>query len=301
MADNKISNHDYRRDTSRPAERDSLNRGGRIITPQRIPEKSPFAKLLDNNQQSLDYSSDDPGARQSSSAPLTREAVKPAASQQERYGHEKENFEKRLQEREKDREEGKSSGPLSDSSGLRGKQAEKKVIGRGSASEQKGQGRGEGHGGGRPGSDSQGQGKRGKGSPFLPTMRAEKSVRRGSLTEAKGTRFQLEASLGVTRTNPLAKQAKAQPPLNKALLDQIVQYCRLVTKTDGDKELDMQLHEEVFKGLKLRVTMVKGKLDATFTTSNESVRDLFQGQKAEIQKALSEKGIDVRLINVIMI
>ena len=73
-----------------------------------------------------------------------------------------------------------------------------------------------------------------------------------------------------------------------------------MTKVDGDKEIDMQLHEEVFKGLKLRVAVVKGKVAATLSTQSAEVRDLFQAQKHELHKALTEKGIDVSSIDVTM-
>ena len=47
----------------------------------------------------------------------------------------------------------------------------------------------------------------------------------------------------------------------------------------GDKEMDVQLHETVFKGLRLKVRMVNGKAEVDFLTGSEEVRNLFQTQK----------------------
>lgn len=298
----KISNNDYRKDVNRSDPRGTLNRG-RILTPTRIPEKSPFEKLLENRQQDQEDASGETsssgGDQTPSSAPATREAVRPLLSQQERYGREKENFQKRMQERESDRDDVKSAGPSQESSAPRAKEADRRVIARGSVSQHKGQG--EGGAEGQAGSGRGGQPKKGKGSPFLPEIKEEKSLRRVSSAEAREARFSLERTLPRTEGAALLKQARTAQLLTKALVDQLVQYCRLVTRTDGDKEIDMHLHEAVFKGLRLKVSMVRGKIEATLITQSEEVRDLFQGQKADLHKALAEKGIDVRSINVIMI
>lgn len=274
-----------------PNRPDRVDRGGRILAPQKTPEKSPFQKLLDETTQQKDtgQQSGQPTAAE------TKEAVKPVLSQQERYGRDKDQFEKRLKEKESDRDDAKTGGSK-ESGTPRAKEAEKRVIARSSVGEQKHQGEGEGGG---HGSGGAGQGKKGKG---FALGTESKGIRRGELGEAKPGGFILGSEPPAAGSMAAAVlKAKAPAVLTKALLDQLVQYCRLVTKTDGDKEFDIQLHEEVFKGLRLRIAMVKGKVEATFVTQSQETRDLFQAQKSEIREALAQKGIDVQTINVIMV
>jgi flagellar hook-length control protein FliK len=116
--------------------------------------------------------------------------------------------------------------------------------------------------------------------------------------------MELQAAQSVSTTTQATPPPKAPKDPNiipKAVMDQLVQYCRIVTKTDGDKEIDMQLHEQAFKGLRLKVSVNKGKVDATFTTESQEVMKLFNSQKAELRKALAEKGIEVGSINVVII
>jgi hypothetical protein len=70
---------------------------------------------------------------------------------------------------------------------------------------------------------------------------------------------------------------------------------------NGEKEMDVSLHEKVFKGLRLRVAMKQEKADVSFMTQSEEVRDLFLAHKRDLESALKEKGIEVGLLIVIMI
>lgn len=297
--ENKVKNADDRsshREVYRPG-RNTIERGARIPVSEKIG-KSLFQKLLDDtNQQQEDTS----WSRSSefSRAPEVREAVKPALSQRERYGHDKESFEKRFSEKESEREEVKAGS--GENSGVpRGKIAEKKVIGRGALSE-----RGSG-GGGKQGESRQGmggQGKRGGGFFDLSLLREVKSIRKQSLRDASQSRFALELA-SVKGQQPAVSTGvegtAAGREIPKALLDQIVQYGRLMTKTDGDKEIDLQLREDFFKGLRLRVTMAGEKVHASFVTSSTDVFQFFQAQKGPLHQLLSEKGVDVGSILVIM-
>ena len=234
----------------------------------------------------------------STSTTETKDAVRFAASQQERYGKDKEDPQKKIADKDNDRDEPAKAGESRDSSAPRAKEAEKRVIGRGSTSGRRDEGGGEGgqHGGGGAGTR---QGQRGKGFMGLPGelqgvgWTDPKGVIRGSFE------MELHAAQSLAATAP-AKPVKAPTVLSKTVLDQIVQYCRITTKTDGDKEIEMQLHEEIFKGLKLRVSFTEGKMDATFVTQSDEVRNLFNAQKNELKKALAEKGIEVKTINVIL-
>lgn len=285
MRDHRI--HEHRREIR--TERTSADRG-KLLPINRMPEKNPFQKVLDEtnlkNDLSAGYHSGQPTAAE------TREAVKPVLSQQERYGHDRDQFERRLQEHEGKRDDSRSADSKG-TEGPRAKEAEKRVVARGATGERRQEGHGEG---GRQAGGGLSQGKKGKDFMTGPEL---KGLRRGETAEKKAM-FTVEMQAARTAASLGAKQ-KTPTTLPKALLDQIVQYCRLVTKTDGDKEFDIQLHEEVFKGLRLKVALEKGKIQATFVTSSQEIQRLFLARKSALRQALAEKGIDVASINVIMV
>lgn len=299
MADNRVTN-EARREAPRPVPA-PLDRGPKIS--QRI-ERSPFQRLLDGLEEPAgpvgpaDFGpASSPGPK---SASEIREAVRPVLSQQERYGRDKDDFQKKIAEGELDRESGSESktGGSQGTGAAKAREAERRVIARGAVSEHKGQGKG---GGGQQGQAPFGQGK--KGLEFLHALRGKlegKGIRKGGAKEPGEVRFALAMETGPARESSVAK-SKTAGFLSKALLDQIVQYCRLVTKTDSDKEFDIKLHDDIFKGLRLKVTLVQGKMEVTFLTGSQEVMGLFQTQKGELQKTLSEKGIEVRSINVTMV
>lgn len=295
----KVDNREIRRETIRP-DRPGANQGGRLLTPKIPGEKTSFDKVLEEtkNDSFMDRM---PGGNQGAET-TTREAVRAVGSQQERFGRPKEDLSKKTsREKDDDRDDSAKPGESRDVSAPRAKEADRRVVGRGSTGEREGGGEG-GQGGQGAGT---GSGRQGRGAPVLP----------GELVGAKGDgilatnvkgRFEMElqAAQSVATTvqaTPPPKPPKEPNQIPKAVMDQLVQYCRIVTKTDGDKELDMQLHDEVFKGLKLKISVTKGKVDATFMTQSEEVMKLFNSRKADIRQALSEKGIVVQSINVLMV
>lgn len=306
MSNDKISNkdtRDYRRETYQPS-RTALDRGGRTPSLNRV-EKSPFDKILEETSQNADSL---PNSRpEGTSQTETREAIRAVVSQQDRYGKDKDHkseFQKKLTEKETDRDESRLK-PSGDTSGLRAKEAEKRVIGRESPGEKKHEGGGHSQGHGEGGGMGQGQGKKGgKGMSLGMSSRDMKGEGKVSVKEA-GKAFHLEnlvSPQGKQALTPEISETKhLSQTLPKALIDQIVQYCRLVTRTDGDKEMEMQLHENIFKGLRLRVVLKEGKISVSLLASSDEVRGFFQARKQEMQESLMEKGIEVKAIDVIMI
>ncbi len=285
----KIKESEKPRETYRPNRLDP-NRG-RIIAPNRV-EKSPFQKVLEETHP-LPQFSPETGTTQTTQT-ATNQAVRSVVSQQEKYGRSKDQFDRHLKENEKEKEE-KPSTSTGDSPKVRAKEAEDRVIGKSSVSDRR-QGEGGGHG---ETSSGQGQGRKGRHLAAMAAQKPEKGIGEGKLGDVQKGHFEATLEAIGTATGPTTKPKPN--PLTKAVLDQIVQYCRLVTKTDGDKEIDMQLHEAIFKGLKLKVSIVEGKVEATFITQSEEVLNLFQSQKSVLLQTLAEKGIDVRAIKVIMI
>jgi hypothetical protein len=99
-------------------------------------------------------------------------------------------------------------------------------------------------------------------------------------------------------SNKLSGSAASTREIPKAVLDQIVQHVRIGLNKDLDKEIHLDLAEKIFKGLSLKVSTKNGKVEVTFLTQNANVRRLFESQKGNIGKTLSEKGIAVSKIQV---
>jgi hypothetical protein len=299
MAEKVDHRPDVRRETIRP-DRQGAAQGGRLLTPKMPGEKSPFDKVMEDKNASESGVEMNSGGSNTNTE--TREAIRSVASQQERFGRPKEDLSKKTSSRDRDddRDDSGKPGASKEVAGPRAKEADRRVIGRSSTGERE---HGEGGQGGQ--GFGSGSGRQGRGAPLLPAeMQAVPGE--GLVIQNVRGRFEMELqaaqSVGTTtHAAPPPKPPRDPNVIPKTVMDQLVQYCRIVTKTDGDKELDMQLHEEAFKGLKLKVSVSKGKVDATFIAQSEDVLKLFNSQKGELRKALAEKGIDVGSINVVMV
>ena len=294
MSDDAINNGNdgYTRPPAPVLPRSSLDRSGSLIVPPRPSgPKQPFERLLD---QMRDSRPEPAGAAPRSSpevaAPETQPPVNPVARQQERPR----SFQEEMQKRNRDDEprEPQKGRNLASGEKPRGKEAEQRVIARPPLSER--QRDGQGKGGGKEGSN-QGPGYRLSSALLTPGM---KTLSKGKIQELGQSAF-----LQNLKALQTASETRAKTPtvFSKALLDQIVRYVRLLTRADGEKEMEVSLHEKVFKGLRLKVATAGSRVEATFMTPSEEVRELFLAHRREIEQTLKEKGIEVRKINVIMI
>lgn len=287
-------------DPPREAPRSSPSPSGRLIPPQKVGEKSGFQKLFEEVRQTREEEiSTGGGDHRPPSAAELKEAVRPASSQQERAAKDRDDPRKRF---DKDSDHERSDGKGRSSSGdsvSRAKEAEHRVIGRASVSERRSHGEGKGSAGqGGPGTG--GQGRRGRAEAAFLTGSSAKKIGGNALSRMDAFQTLLESVSG--RSLPRADKASKLPPIfNKALLDQIVRYCRVVTKTDGEKEIELELNEKIFQGLRLRVSSKDGEMLATFETRSPEAHALFQAHKNDLKQVLQEKGIAVRSINVIMV
>lgn len=91
---------------------------------------------------------------------------------------------------------------------------------------------------------------------------------------------------------------EAPRELPKALLDQIVQSVTIVQKKDLSKEIQIDFHDSVFNGLRLKVTAQGKEVSVEFLVPNRSVEETFKNERENIALALGEKGVDVRSIKV---
>jgi len=90
----------------------------------------------------------------------------------------------------------------------------------------------------------------------------------------------------------------AAPQMTQAVLNQLVQYVRIGINKMGDKEIQIDLHEKIFRGLKMRVTSREGKVGVHFMAADAQTRSVFEKNKDQIRDALEKKGILVEDIRV---
>lgn len=89
---------------------------------------------------------------------------------------------------------------------------------------------------------------------------------------------------------------KVQIP--EELLNKIVQYVRIGINRKGEKEIQLDLHEKIFRGLKLKVSSHGGRVSVHFRTSDAKGKTALEDNEEEIKSLLSSKGIDVDDISI---
>jgi hypothetical protein len=95
------------------------------------------------------------------------------------------------------------------------------------------------------------------------------------------------------------ESAQAAKELPKALLDQIVQYVTIKRGKGLDDEIQIQLNDKIFQGLRIKVTSHQGEeVSVEFIVPNRSVEETFKNEREKIAIALGEKGVDLRDILV---
>lgn len=222
---------------------------------------------------------------------VTEQGIREASREGEDKSRSRED---RLRNKDHDGDKIKDEAASSTKDSLKAKEAERKVISRAATQEHRQRGESGEH------KESLMQGGRQKGQKGL--IATDQSLKRD--TALKTGAFVPGEAPGATRSfsgiqTTQATQAPATLP--KAVLDQIVQYVRLMSLPDGKKEMEIQLHEKIFKGLRLKVALSDGKLTTTLMTGSEEARALLEANKGLLASHLSEKGIDIQGIDVILL
>ncbi|HPM41846.1 MAG TPA: hypothetical protein PLY45_05375, partial [bacterium] len=84
-----------------------------------------------------------------------------------------------------------------------------------------------------------------------------------------------------------------QPQIAQHILNKLVQCVRIGINRKGEKEMQVELSERIFRGLKLRVIARGGKVAVHLKTSDaRGKKAIEEGEKA-IRDALAKKGIEV--------
>lgn len=208
-------------------------------------------------------------ATQTPQKPTTEQAAKEAHRQDERQKEDE-----RREDKEKDKGKDQGSGERKSTQGL----VEGRVVAKGHLKDNRGGGGGEGRGG---------FGGENKRSVATTQQKSAAKV----LTPALHGKFaeRLQASIA---------KSIAAPQMTQAILNQLVQYARIGINKMGDKEIQIDLHEKIFRGLKMRVTSRDGKIGVHFMAADAQTRSVFEKNKDQIKDALEKKGILVEDIRV---
>jgi len=194
----------------------------------------------------------------------------------EAYKHEDRSHDEQRRE-DKDRDQGKDEGRGERKSGT--KDLGQRVAAKGQLKDGRGGGGQEGRGG-----YGTGQQRRGVSTTQLKTAaKVFTPALHGKFAE------RLQASIA---------KSVAEPGLSQAILNQLVQYVRSGINRMGDKEIQIDLHEKIFRGLKLRVTAHEGKIGVHFIAADAKTRSVFEKNSGAIRDALEKKGILVEEILV---
>lgn len=79
-----------------------------------------------------------------------------------------------------------------------------------------------------------------------------------------------------------------------AMLDKMVEHCRVGVNAAGATEFQMELKGDVLGGLKMRLSMEDGGLKAIFVAENADVRKFIDGNLQDLKRALEDKGIQIK-------
>ncbi|MFH0800472.1 MAG: flagellar hook-length control protein FliK [Pseudomonadota bacterium] len=230
--------------------------------PVRTPPKdADFNKILERSR----LASNPTQTTQPQSKTVTEEAIREAARHDERHG----------EDRRRDEDDGKGRRD----SRQKGERAEARFAGHKVMSKAQTKQHG--------GSDGSRQGGYG-------TAGRRELSRALSRSAAKSVPVDLQGKFAAKLESSLkGADAAHQPAITQQILNKIVQYVRIGINRKGEKEMQMDLHENVFRGLKLRVTSRDGKVSVHFRTADKKGRAVFEKNAGAIRDALQKKGIEV--------
>jgi hypothetical protein len=232
------------------------------LQPKPKPSENDFDRALRNSQLSSQLN---PQTKAQSKA-ATEQAVREVLKHQER----------RDQDRRRDdseRDEGRDSRSKDKHS--QAKVAGQKVIAKGTLKQGSG-----GAGGGRGG--------------FGQALGRKSMARMLTKAGARSIPVDLQAKFAARLAQAMkGATAAEQAALSQKILNLLVQYVRVGINREGEKEVQVDLHERIFRGLKLRVIARNGKVAVHFRTSDAQGRQALESNTSAIRDALSKKGIEV--------
>lgn len=224
------------------------------------PKETEFDKALERSQQSAKLLPQ----QASQSKVATEEAIREAT----RHEDGKKDDGKRDEDERKEKKDSREGGEKRDV-----KVTGDKVVAKGRLKQDSG-------GGG---------GKEGGFGSFSSRREISKTLAKAS---AKSLPVDLEGKFA-KRLAETMKGTSDQAVLTQKVLNKIIQYVRIGINRKGEKEIRLDLHERIFRGLKLRVVAREGKVGVFLKTGDAKGREALNKNRDALLKALNDRGIDV--------
>lgn len=240
------------------------------VKPKPKEQESDFDKVL---KQSQIATQKPPILTQKETKTLTEEAVRDARRHEDRSKDDE-----RREDKDKDKKGDQGTREKKSSSGI----LDNRVVGKGHS--QDGERGGAGGGGQGRGGFSFSQGRR--------NLNMEKQKGVSKLAEAL-----VQRKFADKLQSTMAKGLK-DPSLTQSVLNQLVQYVKIGINEKMEKEIRIELHERIFRGLKLSVASKDGKVQVHFMSADSQTRSVFERNSGAIKDALEKKGIVVEDIRV---
>lgn len=238
--------------------------------PMKKEGRSAFDEFLEQNRRLQEGV---PGLKPKSQNTATQKAVESSEKFREKF---------REQAREEKKEERTKEKTAEEKRETQG--GEKKVVGKGSLKREQGS-----SGGSREGDTQGGMARKGKQGK----MRLEKGAKNISRPESGSHEFAKAFQTKLSQHS--ATLPRELPP---EVVRQIIRHVRLGRNRLGEAEIDLDLHQEIFRGLRLRVGLNRGKVTIHFLTATEETRELFAREESSLRRTLEQKGIAVETIRV---
>jgi flagellar hook-length control protein FliK len=116
---------------------------------------------------------------------------------------------------------------------------------------------------------------------------------------AAGFRFNpaLMAPVPVAQPKPTAGSERLRAIANE-IAQKIVERVRVGTNAAGNAEFQIDLRNDVLKGLTIKLTAKNGKIQATFSGNDREVLKMLEEQRETLKKALAGRGLTLEELKV---
>lgn len=259
MAEKIDGTRDTQTETYRPKEKEKAKE-----------EKSEFDRTLEQNKQKLS---------QTASQKLTIREMGEYAAREGKRQDDREHEKDRERHKDRDRDGDRSQGERKRDTGI----LEQRVMAKGMLKD------------GQSGGQSSGEG---RGQGFQGEMRKRQNTAVEKLASGKEGPVSLANRFEQQLKNTLMQSTKSEK-LTQSILNQIVQSVRFGLNQEGEKEIQIRFQEQVFRGLKMRVSKKEGKVVVQFMTHDRKTREIFKRESANILAELQKKGITVAEMTVV--
>ncbi|KFA89540.1 flagellar hook-length control protein FliK [Archangium violaceum] len=107
----------------------------------------------------------------------------------------------------------------------------------------------------------------------------------------------LMAPVPVARPNPASGSERLRAIANE-IAQKIVERVRVGTNAAGNAEFQIDLRNDVLKGLSIKLSAKNGKIHATFSGSDREVLKMLEGQRETLKNALAGRGLTLEELRV---